>query len=132
MGKCGGPRGDNGFPNLNCNYDETFMGGAFNINGYRYENGATTFTSFVVGSDSITNIDTYKLNVRKNRIGRYSDYTTQCGYEWADTTLNHNAFLSITKLDKQKRIVSGTFEFAQIKQGCGEVRITQGRFDMKY
>jgi hypothetical protein len=131
-GKVWLPRGDNGYPNLSCDYDETFMGGAFNINGYRYENGATSFTSFVVGSDSITDIGLYKLNVRKNRIGRYSDYTTHCGYQWNDTTANHGAFLNITKLDKVNRIVAGTFEFALALTGCDTVRITQGRFDMKY
>ena len=55
-----------------------------------------------------------------------------CIYEWYDTIPNHNAYLNITKLDKVNRIVSGTFEFALIKTGCKEVRITQGRFDMKY
>lgn len=131
-GKVWLPRGDNGFPNLNCDYDETFMGGAFNINGYMYESGANNSISFVVASDSIQATGLYKLNLRAGRVGRYRNGIVSCTYQWDDTIPNHNAFLNITKLDKQKRIVSGTFGFAQMKQGCEEVRITEGRFDMKY
>ena len=131
-GKVWVPSGDNGYPNLSCDYDETFMGGAFNINGYRYENGANNSISFVVASNNIQTTGLYKLNLRAGRVGRYINSVTLCSYEWSDTIPNHNAFLNITKLDKQNRIVSGTFEFALVKQGCGEVRITQGRFDMKY
>jgi len=130
-GKVWLPRGDNGFSNLNCIYDETYMG-AFNINGYMYESGATNSISFVVAIDSIQSAGLYKLNVKGAGIGEYCNKVTLCCYYWTDTIPNHNAFLNITKLDKQKRIVSGTFEFAQSKQGCDTVRITQGRFDMKY
>ena len=131
-GKVWVPSGDHGYPNLSCDYDETFMGGAFNINGYRYENGANNSISFVVASNNIQTTGLYKLNLRAGRVGRYINSVTLCSYEWSDTIPNHNAFLNITKLDKQNRIVSGTFEFALVKKGCGEVRITQGRFDMKY
>lgn len=131
-GKVWLPRGDNGFANLTCYYDETFMGGAFNVNGYRYEDGANNSLSFVVASDNIQSTGLYKINLNSNRVGRYRNGPTSCGYQWDDTIPNHNAFLNITKLDKQKRIVSGTFEFALTKAGCETVRITQGRFDMKY
>jgi hypothetical protein len=131
-GKVWLPRGDNGYPNLSCDYDETFMGGAFNINGYRYESGANNSTSFVVGSDSIQSTGLYKLNLRANRVGRYRNGVISCTYQWYDTVISHNAYLNITKLDKTNRIISGTFEFSQVKQNCEEVRITQGRFDMNY
>ncbi|MFT3845054.1 MAG: hypothetical protein QM725_08380 [Lacibacter sp.] len=131
-GKVWVARGDNGYPNLSCSYDETYMGGAFNINGYRYEDGTNSFTSFVVGSDSINSSGLFKLNQRAGRIGKYSNYITLCGYQWNDTIPNHNAFVNITKLDKVKRIISGTFEFALTKSGCEPVRITKGRFDMRF
>lgn len=131
-GKVWTPRGDNGFANLTCHYDETFMAGAFNINGYRYEDGANNSISFVVASDSIQLPGLYKLNLKSTRVGEYRNGPTLCGYQWTDTIPNHNAFLNITKLDRVKRIISGTFEFALTKSGCEAVRITQGRFDMKY
>lgn len=131
-GKVWTPRGDNGYPNLICVYDETFMGGAFNINGYSYESDFRT--SFVVSGRDIKNTGIYKLNLNIDQSVRFStyDYTNYCAYEWYDTIPNHNAFLNITKLDKVNRIVSGTFEFALIKPGCNPVRITKGRFDMKF
>jgi hypothetical protein len=133
-GKVWLPRGDNGYPNLSCDYDETFMGGAFNINGYRYENGANNSISFVVASDSIQTAGLYKLNTRseRTRFAEYTNLVTRCHYQWIDTIPNQNAYLNITKLDKVNRIVSGTFEFALATSGCDTVRITQGRFDMKY
>jgi Family of unknown function (DUF6252) len=133
-GKVWLPRGDNGYPNLSCDYDETFMGGAFGINGYMYENGADNSISFVVASDSIQIAGLYKLNTRteRTRFAEYTNLVTRCHYQWIDTIPNHNAYLNITKLDKVNRIVSGTFEFALTTSGCDTVRITQGRFDMKY
>ena len=38
----------------------------------------------------------------------------------------------ITKLDKSKYIVSGTFEFNIAHAGCDTLEITNGRFDIKY
>jgi hypothetical protein len=132
-GKVWLPRGDNGYPNLSCSYDETFMGGAFNINGYRYESDLRS--TFAVSGRDIVGTGIYKLNMNFDRSTYFSidpTNSTYCVYEWYDTIPNHNAFLTITKLDKVNRIVAGTFEFAHLKQGCHEVRITKGRFDMKF
>ena len=132
-GKVWLPRGDNGFSNLVCDYDETYMGGAFSITGYRYEPGATYSTGFLVAGSNIQTTGNYKININASRIGEYNGTSGSCTfYNWYDTIPNHNAYLNITKLDKQKRIVSGTFEFALARSGCETVRITQGRFDMKY
>jgi Family of unknown function (DUF6252) len=134
-GKVWLPRGDNGFPNLLIDYDEILYGGSFSLTGYRYESSDNSkFSGFGVSAKNIVSTGTYSLNTNSERIGRYSDATGSnlCYYEWYDTILNHNAYLKISKLDKVNRIIAGTFEFAQVKQGCEEVRITQGRFDMKY
>lgn len=40
--------------------------------------------------------------------------------------------LVISKLDKSKYIVSGTFEFTIAHPGCDTLRITDGRFDIPY
>jgi hypothetical protein len=132
-GKVWLPRGDNGFPNLSCLYDETYNGGTFAINGYRYESGASNSTGFAIGVNNIKDAGVYKLNITSIAVAKYFGATGQCIiYNWFDTIQNHNAYLNISKLDKQKRIVSGTFEFALTLSGCETIRITQGRFDMKY
>ena len=40
--------------------------------------------------------------------------------------------LTITKLDRINRIISGTFNATLNKDGCSEIKITEGRFDMKF
>jgi hypothetical protein len=134
-GKVWLPRGDNGYPNLNCFYDETYNGGTFGINGYRYEPGASNSSGFAVGGNNIQAVGNYKLNIAPSLVATYNSASVNCWiYEWYDTIPNHNAYLKITKLDKINRIVSGTFEFflTRVGTGCETIRITQGRFDMNY
>lgn len=52
-----------------------------------------------------------------------------CWYEYEDTL---EGFVRFSKIDQTKFIVSGTFEFSAVKEGCDTVRITNGRFDMHY
>ena len=40
--------------------------------------------------------------------------------------------LIITKLDKNAGIISGTFNATLYKPGCDTLKITDGRFDMKF
>ncbi len=132
-GKVWLPRGDNGYPNLSCYYDETYMGGTFNTNGYRYEpDDNSKFSTFAVAAYNVTNTGIYKLNINANAVGVFTGIESGCSYRWNDTIPNHNAFLNIAKLDKVKRIISGTFEYTLTRIGCETIRITQGRFDMKY
>ena len=37
--------------------------------------------------------------------------------------------LTLTRLDEQAGVISGTFEFKLAKPGCDTIRVTQGRFD---
>jgi hypothetical protein len=56
------------------------------------------------------------------------------GCSWG-TTYDDSIFksgkLTITKLEKFRRIISGTFYFT-IENSCGKVEVTEGRFDLKY
>lgn len=74
----------------------------------------------------------YKLNIDSNRVGQFSYFNIFCSFRWTDTIQNHNSFVNITKFDTQNRIIAGTFEYTLYKPGCDTVRITQGRFDVKY
>jgi len=57
---------------------------------------------------------------------RYSD---ECDY-FEENTISGT--LTITKFDKVNYIISGTFEFTTALNGCDTLRITDGRFDIKY
>lgn len=132
-GKVWTPRGDNGYPNLSGSYDETYNGGTLGISGYRYEPGAANSSGFAIGGNNITSSGYYKINLNSSQVAKYFGSVGQCIiYNWFDTIPNHNAFLNITKLDKINRIVSGTFEFSLAIYGCDTIRITKGRFDMKF
>ena len=55
-----------------------------------------------------------------------------CTYDYFDSTVIKNGVLTITKLDHSNRIISGTFNAILFKQGCDTIKITEGRFDMKF
>lgn len=52
-----------------------------------------------------------------------------CYYDFANTLSGQ---VIITKLDRQKFIVSGTFEYTTALPNCDTIRITDGRFDLQY
>tara|TARA_R110001599_G_scaffold252758_2_gene452937 strand:- start:71 stop:583 length:513 start_codon:yes stop_codon:yes gene_type:complete len=52
-----------------------------------------------------------------------------CIYEESDT---YQGSVTFTKIDKVNYIISGTFEFSTKKDGCKDIKITNGRFDLRY
>lgn len=59
-----------------------------------------------------------------------ADLPTNCTY-FTDT-LNNTGHLYITKFDTINRIISGTFDMILAKDSCGDINITDGRFDIRY
>lgn len=52
---------------------------------------------------------------------------------WSDDDDTYSkGSVSISKIDRNLRIVSGTFEATLYKVGCDTIRITNGRFDMRF
>ncbi|MCX8492427.1 MAG: DUF6252 family protein [Cyclobacteriaceae bacterium] len=54
---------------------------------------------------------------------------TTCLYDCSNTLFGQ---IEISKLDRKNYIVSGTFEFSTVVSGCDTLKITNGRFDIKY
>jgi hypothetical protein len=52
-----------------------------------------------------------------------------CSYDYTNT---YSGNLKITNLDRENYIISGTFEFSTVTTGCDTLKITNGRFDLKY
>jgi hypothetical protein len=126
------PKGNNGRKNLSWYYDPGLNNGSFNLTGYRYEKaGDSNFTDFVLSLNNFK-VGNYKLNIDSSKGAEYGNSINYCFYRWRDTIINHNSFVNITKFDTQNRIIAGTFEYTLYKPGCDTVRITQGRFDVKY
>jgi hypothetical protein len=125
------PKGYNGTSNLDLSYDPAFMGGTFNLSAYRYYGNSSKDEQYVtIYLDSLSKEGTYNLYESPNKGTYFSDHN-KCTY-FSDTTVNYKkGNIIITKLDLQKGIVSGTFQFTLFKSGCDSIKITQGRFDKK-
>ncbi|MFK5959186.1 MAG: hypothetical protein QM495_10015 [Lutibacter sp.] len=52
-----------------------------------------------------------------------------CIYDESDT---YEGYVTFTKIDKVNYIISGTFEFSTVTDGCEDIKITNGRFDLEY
>ena len=58
-----------------------------------------------------------------------TDPNLGCQYDFSDT---YQGNLVFTNIDTQNFVISGTFEFSAIKDGCENVDVTEGRFDLQY
>ncbi|OAQ38969.1 hypothetical protein A5893_13100 [Pedobacter psychrophilus] len=121
--------------NLSISYDPTFKNGVLSVSAFRYLNSDddTSFALGIVDSLSTKNIP-YRFEVKNKSLGslNFSDKNF-CDYLHVDTTIYQKGYLLISKLDKTQRIVSGSFEVTIYNEDCGDtIKITQGRFDMKY
>ena len=117
-------------------------GGYLYIGGIRYVDGVNSTDLLSLVSDSllfkkekIINKPNLEFGVRfirnDSNVNECKDYSTAA---INDTTRNFysSGKLTISKLDQSARIVAGTF-YCTIKQtGCDTLRITDGRFDLKY
>jgi hypothetical protein len=85
----------------------------------------------IVLNDPLVEGEIYLLTNPPSYRAQYRDEVSTgiCLYEYGDTYEGHLIFL---KIDKTKYIISGTFEFSTVTQGCDTIRITNGRFDVQY
>jgi hypothetical protein len=67
-----------------------------------------------------------------DRIFEWQDDITGCDYSFRiNNSTQYLGKLEILKLDNVNHIVSGTFEFTISVDGCPDVQVEQGRFDLK-
>jgi hypothetical protein len=105
----------------------------YSING----SDAPNKWSLAFGADSITApgsylINTFRLSGSPLFIAAASFQTltdTPCAYYSNIST--HTGVLEITRLDQANRIISGRFRI-KLQGACGQIEITQGRFDVKF
>lgn len=57
---------------------------------------------------------------------------SECTYDFFDASVMKSGQLTITKLDRTNRIISGAFNVMASKNGCTIISITDGRFDLKF
>ncbi len=125
------PQGYTGNANLSVDIDFGLRNGGFDIAAECTINHKTE--QFTVGiSDSLNFLAIpVTLYISDNGV-LGATYTKDTCYYSKDNFAISSGSLTITKLDKARRIFSGVFNFSFTKNGCGNINITDGRFDMPY
>jgi len=125
------PQGQRLTSNLSVDYDPSFKNGIFGIVAYNF---------IPINSEQLTLGIRDSLNFKKApftvNLGTNSLYgisfDKKCPLFSSDSSVSCSGNLSITKLDRVSRIIAGTFNATLSQTGCDTVKITEGRFDMKF
>ena len=122
------PQGYNGTSNYSITVDPTYHGGNVDIRAYRYTDNL--IQSIILGGDSIKSMGSYSLAATTKSVF-FTDLHLLPACQNFDGKAGQyrQGNLTITRLDLQAGIISGTFAFTLYKPGCDSVRVTQGRFD---
>ena len=125
------PQGIRGTGNLSIDYDAGFNQGIFSIVAYNFNTQISE--QFIIGVRDSLNFINAPITLSLNRFSLYSvSYNTPCNYFNQLNDVASTGSMTITKLDRTSRIISGTFSSTLTKAGCTELKITDGRFDMKF
>ena len=128
-GKLWLPKGNNGTSNLDLSYDPTYDGGTLDIASYRILSDQDRQYLYIYMTN-LSKAGIYKLNDLKVGSATF-DYSIKCNYN-RDSSVYRNGILDVTKFDLLSKIISGTFEFSLVRSSCDTLKVTQGRFDMKF
>lgn len=132
------PRGSVGQPNPTAYYDASTNGGSFQVSMTRFDYGDSVRRSFQIIASHINKTGTYPITTPRGDVAiAYSRLlirtNTGCEYIGMDAAkVQQEGQLIITRLDTEQKIIAGTFTCRLITAGCDTVRMTDGRFDMKY
>ncbi|AMJ67044.1 hypothetical protein [Hymenobacter sp. PAMC 26628] len=125
------PQGFDGSSNYSVSYDQNLYG-VIDLRTYRYQQQPTdNYQYIVIYASDLRGPKSYNLSSSVDTRVSLNDRLTGCYLNSRDAGTYHKGTLTITRLDLQAGIVSGTFAYTLAKPGCDTVRITQGRFDKK-
>ena len=133
-GKPWTPQGFNGTANLEINVDLGYNNGIFGISGYRTI--TNNFTQYVgLGISDSLNFISFPATLLLSKRSLYQigvSRNDSCSIDYYDSSVYRAGKLVINKFDTINGIISGTFNATLYKKGCDTVKITEGRFDMKF
>jgi len=126
------PQGSNGTANLSIDYDAGISDGGMGISAYKIIS-ANEREYFKIGIIDSLNSKTapFSINLSNTGLYRIGFTNNQCSLFSFDNT-QVNGIITVTKLDRINRIISATFSATLNKTGCTEIKITDGRLDMKF
>jgi len=106
--------------------------GFLNIYGARFKPFQTLSLNIYEGNNGTVSLSKYDLNKFPDSYAKASfqiDELSSCQYEPQNCI---SGTITLTKIDRIKYIVSGTFDFTTLSKGCDTLKITNGRFDIRY
>lgn len=125
------PKGVRGTANLSIDYDPNFNNGIFDITAYDFSSPqAEQFTIGIRDSLNFINAPQIYTITQTSLCG--ISFTNNCDYFSRLSGSFCSGNLTITKLDRLNHIISGTFSATLYKPGCDTIKITDGRFDMRF
>jgi hypothetical protein len=105
-----------------------YQGGVLQIGGAI--NDSNRDINIILNISNPINLNTpYDLTFSPDNLAIFVNNKVNCYYDYLNTL---NGSLTITSFDTINYIVSGRFEFSTNKNGCEDINITDGRFDLKY
>ena len=120
-----------GTPNPHIQYDIDLIGQPYlSIEAKRYE-GTNVNGSALLFFLNVNRLGSYLIPSNFKYSVGWSSFISGCGVGNLDTSVTAWGGV-ITRLDITNRIISGTFDFKALKPGCDTVRVTDGRFDIKF
>lgn len=129
------PKGQVGVSaNLTVSVDFGYNQGVFGITAYRV-NSNNTRDYFGFGIRDSLNFISSPSNIllTSKSLFQASFSNSVCQTDYYDMAIYRSGNLYITKLDKVNRIIAGAFNITLFKAGCPDtIKITEGRFDMKF
>jgi hypothetical protein len=102
--------------------------GIFNIGTYKINKISHQYSS--IHLRSLKNVGIYQLD-GYNGVINFNDLNKACKYRW-DGIDKQEGWIEITKYDTKNYIVSGRFEAVLTTKDCEIIKITHGRFDVKF
>lgn len=127
------PQGNNGTANLSIDFDSGFNNGVCGISAYRIITSDNREYFGIGIKDSLNFYNApFSLSMTNTSLYRFHFSNNDCDLFSTDTDTQVSGILTISKLDRTDRIISGTFSATLIKAGCPEIKIAEGRFDMKF
>jgi hypothetical protein len=113
-------------------YDPTPTGAYLNIRTSNSPNDKVRRIFLAVGPVTKTGGFSLDLSSNEGEVSYIDEAKTAPCYEFIQSgTTYRRGTLTLTRLDEQAGIISGTFNFTLAKPGCDTVRVTNGRFDYK-
>lgn len=133
-GKPWTPQGNNGTANLSIDFDPGIKNGYVSIAARQFL--PSNIAQLIIGIRDSVNFSTppqqYKIGRQHLGATLFTD-TNHCRRMSDDVSTYSEGYIKITILDHDRGIVAGTFEFKLFTPECGDtIRITEGRFDMRF